>query len=71
MIESLFRITNRDRQAWDAETLLMLAIARDSMAHKAIKKDCEQPYMPDVSTEDIESRTESAVGSFFKRFKEQ
>jgi|GEM_PF-6790481 len=71
MIESLFRVTNRERQAWDAETLLMLAITRDSMAQKASKKDCEQPYTPDVSPEDIESKNESVVGSFFKRFKEK
>lgn len=69
IIESLFRITDRDRTPWDAETLLIMAIARESMAHKATDKDCEQPYSEFATEEELQDLNESVVGSFFSRFK--
>ena len=71
MIESLYRVTNRERDPWDAETLLILAITRASMQQRATDKDCEQPYTAELSTEQLEDKNESVVGSFFKRIKAQ
>lgn len=69
IIESLYRITDRDRTPWDAETLLIMAIARESMSHRATKKDCEQPYSEVETDEELQDQNESVVGSFFSRFK--
>lgn len=71
MIESLYRITARDREPWDAETLLVMAMARHNMQHKAQDKDCEQPYIEFVSDENMQDTNENVVGSFFSRFKEK
>ena len=69
-IESLYRITERDRAPWDAETLLMMAIARQNMADRAVKADCEQPYIEFAPDDVLEQKNETVVSSFFDRFRE-
>lgn len=69
MIESFYRITDRYRTAWDAETLLALTIARQSMSHRATDKDCEQPYKPELTEQEAEDKNSNVVSSFFSRFK--
>lgn len=69
IIESLYRITERDRAPWDAETLLIMAIARESMQHRATSKDCEKPYSSVITDDEAESRNESVTDSFFSRFR--
>lgn len=69
MIESLFRVTSRNRTPWDAETLLMMVIARDAMARKATDKNCEQPYREELTDQEQEDNNESVVSSFFSRYK--
>ena len=71
MIKDFFEITNRDRAPWDAETLLMMLIARQSMAQRATDKDCEQPYVDSLqySLDELQEKNESVVGSFFSKWK--
>lgn len=69
MIKHLYEITNRDRAPWDAETLLILSIARQSMSQKATSKDCPQPYSEFLDNASAEELNESVVSSFFNRFK--
>jgi len=70
MIESFYRMTNRDRTDWDAETLLALSIARHNMQEEAKKASCEQPYHDfSMTEEEAEEQNDSVVSNFFNRWK--
>lgn len=71
MIESYYRMANLYRSPWDAETLLKMTIARQSMAQRATEPDCEQPYSEIITEQEAEDKNEQVVSSFFSRFKEK